>query len=184
MASSIDIASNALVLIGDSPITSFDDSGAGAQTAKNLYPETYEALLGDHPWTFALKEQSLSKLTQTPDDETGYSNAFQVPVDCVRIWKIMNHSDYDIVGDLIYSNEDELICRYIYKVDESKLPSYFVKALEYKLAAEFAVAVTEDINKADFYERKHLSQLGKARTINSQGHPQVSIVDNPFIDVR
>ena len=30
MPSSIDIASNALLLIGDNPISSFDDPGAGA----------------------------------------------------------------------------------------------------------------------------------------------------------
>ncbi len=40
MASSIDIASNALILIGDSPISSFEDPGAGAQAASNLYLET------------------------------------------------------------------------------------------------------------------------------------------------
>jgi len=37
MASDIDIASNALVLIGDNPINSFTEPGAGATAAANLY---------------------------------------------------------------------------------------------------------------------------------------------------
>jgi hypothetical protein len=59
-----------------------------------------------------------------------------------------------------------------------------VKAVEYKLAAEFAIPVTEDENKAQIYERKYLMQVAQAQTIESQGHPQHSIIDSPFTDVR
>jgi hypothetical protein len=184
MATSIDMSSNALVLIGDDPISSFSDPGAGAQAAANLYPDTYRSILAGHPWTFALKEVFLSKLTQTPDDLTNYKSAFQLPTDLIRIWKIMSHSNYDVVGTLVYSNEDELLCRYVYNVDEVKLPPQVVKAIEYKLASEFAMLVTEDINKSDFFERKYLNQIALARSIDSQGHPQEKIVDSPFVDVR
>lgn len=184
MATSIDMASNALVLIGDDPISSFDDGGAGAQAAANLYQDTYKSVLAGHPWTFALKEQTLSKLSQSPDLLTNYKNAFQLPADLIRIWKMMSHSNYDVVGLLVYSNEETLLCRYIYNVDEVALPPHVVKAVEYKLASEFAMLVTEDINKAEYYERKYLKQVALARSIDSQGHPQVKIVDSPFVDVR
>ena len=62
MPSSIDIASNALLLIGDNPISSFDDPGAGAKVAANLYPETKKRMLSEHPWSFALKQQRLNTL--------------------------------------------------------------------------------------------------------------------------
>ena len=61
MPSNIDIASNALILIGDNPINSFDEPGAGAQAAAALYPETKKRLLSEHPWGFALKQQRLNK---------------------------------------------------------------------------------------------------------------------------
>ena len=77
MASDIDIASNALILIGDNPISSFTEPGAGATAAANLYPVTYEQLLSEHPWTFALKEQKLNQLSQQPDALTNWRYAYQ-----------------------------------------------------------------------------------------------------------
>jgi len=186
MATAIDMASNALLLLGDNPISTLDGSepGTGALVAANLYEETYKAVLSSYPWSFALKELYLSRLSQTPDEKTYYQYAFQVPADNIRIWKVMSYNLYSVVGPYIYSNERSLLCRYIYKVDETYLPASIVKAIEYKLAAEFAVPVTEDQNKAQFYEQKYLLQVAQAQTIDSQSEPQKSIIDRPFIDVR
>ena len=184
MATSIDIVSNALLLVGDNPISSFDDPGAGAQVAAAIYPDTYTAVLSEHPWGFALKELQLSRLSAQPDPATNFQYAFQLPSDLIRIWKIMDHSNYVIVGSLLYSNNKELLCRYIAQVDETELPPHFVKALEYKLASDFAISVTEDSGRAKLYEQKYLRQVALARTIDSQSRPQVPIIDSPFVDVR
>lgn len=184
MPTAIDLASNALVLIGDEPISSFTDSGAGAQAAAALYLETYRGVLAMHPWTFALKEQSLNLLSQTPDDLTGFDSAYQIPPDLVRLWAVFPHSNYTIVGSLLYSNENELLARFVFQAEETDLPPHVVKAVEYKLAAEFAIPVTESSSKAELYETKFTKQLGMARTIDSQGRPPVPVVDSPFVDVR
>lgn len=184
MATDIQIASNALLLIGDDPINSFTEPGAGATVAAAIYYDTKRMMLSEHPWTFALKEQYLNRLTQQPDDETNYNYAFQLPGELIRILAIFPYSSYTIVGSLLYSNETVLLARYIYDVDETELPPHFIKALEYKLAADFAISVTENTAKSEFYEKKYMVQLGSARTIDSQNKPQVPIIDSPFVDVR
>lgn len=184
MPTSIDIASNALILIGDEPISSFTDPGAGAEAAANLYPETYRQVLSEHPWSFALKEQKLGRLTEQPDDLTNFQYAFQIPPDLIRLWAIMPQSNYIIVGDLLYSNRGELLARYVYEVVETSLPPHVVKALEYKLAAEFAMLVTESQTKSEHFEAKYIDMLQKAKSIDAQGRPQQPIIDSPFIDVR
>ena len=184
MASDIDIASNALLLIGDNPISSFTEPGAGATAAANLYADTYTRLLSMHPWTFALKEQELSKLSQVPDPLTNFNSAFQIPSDHIRTWAILPHSNYIVVGDLIYSNQNKLLMRYVFKVAESELPPHFTKSLEYSLAADFAQLVTESTTKSQFFEAKFKDQLASAMAIDSQGHPQQPIIDSPFTDVR
>lgn len=184
MSTNIDIASNALILIGDEPISAFTEPGAGATAAANLYPNTYTNLLALHPWTFALKEQKLNKLSQSPDPLTNYQNAFQIPPDHIRTWAILSHSNYVVVGDLIYSNENELLMRYVYKVDETALPPHFTKALEYLLASDFAQLITENTSKSDYFKRLYKDQLASAMAIDSQGHPQQPIIDSPFVDVR
>ena len=131
-----------------------------------------------------MKEQYLSRLSQSPDPETLYQYAFQIPVDTIRIWKVMSYSRYTIVGGYLYSNERSLLCRYIYNVSEAYLPPHLVKAIEYKLAAELAVPVTEDMAKAQFYEQKYMLQVAQAQTIDSQNAPMQSIIDRPLIDVR
>lgn len=184
MPSDIDIASNALLLIGDSPISSFDDEGAGAQVAKAIYSETYRAVLSEHPWSFAFKEQLLNLLSATPDQETGFTYAHQVPPDMIRLWALLPKTAYTIVGDKIYSNQTRLLARYVYECAETDLPPHVTKAIEYRLASEFALAITESATRAEWYTSKYQEAVALARSIDSQGRPQVPIVDSPFVDVR
>ena len=184
MPTDIDIASNALLLIGDNPISSFTDPGAGSTVAANIYTTTFESVLSTHPWSFALKEQKLSKLSQEPDDSTNFNSAFQLPTDMIRLWAVLPHSNYILIGSLLYSNENELLARYVFQPDEVVLPAHFVKALEYKLASEFAISITEDNNMAELYEKKFRLKVAEARSVDSQSRPQESIIDSPFIDVR
>lgn len=184
MATDIDIASNALILIGEAPISSFTEPGAGATAAANLYDDTYRRVLSMHPWTFALKEQVLSQLSQGPDELVNLTFAYQIPADHIRTWRIMPHSYYEAVGDFIYSNQNRLLMRYVFKVAETELPAHFIKTLEYSLASDFARLVTESTALAQFYEVKFKSQLASAMAIDSQGHPQRAIIDTPFTDAR
>ena len=184
MTSSIDICSNALQLIGDEPINSFDEPGAGAKVAKALYQTIKETLLSSHTWSFALKQQRLSRLSQVPDKKTGYNYAFQLPTDLIRIWNIQDHSDYILINGLLYSNNKELLCTYIYDVEESALPPQFAKSLEYALAADFAISITENQSMNALYEQKAQMAAIMARSIDSQGRPQQGFIDRPLIDVR
>lgn len=184
MPSKIDIASNALLLIGDNPISSFSDAGAGAQVAASLYPETKKRLLSEHPWSFALKQQRLNKLSQVPDILTGYKNAFQLPTDLIRIWNIQSHSNYILLGNLLYSNQKEILATYVFDVDEVNLPPHFVKSLEYTLAGDFAISITEDNTMSQIMTQKAELFTAKAMGIDSQGRPQQGIIDSPIINAR
>lgn len=184
MTSSIDISSNALQLIGDEPMNSFDEPGAGPRVAKAIYSRTKKKLLGSHPWSFALKQQRLNRLSQVPDKKTNFLYAFQLPTDLIRIWNIQDHSDYILIDGLLYSNHKQLLCTYIYDADETALSPNFVVALEYALAADFAIAITENQSMNALYEQKSQMALSQAKFIDSQGRPQKGIIDSPLIDVR
>lgn len=184
MASDVSICSNALLLIGEEPIVTLTDTSNGALVANSIFEETYRAVLSEHPWTFALKELDLSQLSQTPDDSTGWSYMYQMPADCIRVWAIFPLTNYAIVGDKVFTNASEMRMRYVRREDIGNIPSALVKTLEYKMAAEMAVPITEDLNKAAFYEEKYLMQLSRAKNIDSQGYPQIAIQDSPLISVR
>jgi len=180
--SKVTIASNALVLLGDEPISSFTEEGAGSRVAANLYETAYLSMLSSHRWNFATKKASLSKLAATPQNE--YQFQYQLPTDMVMVITTYPASIYRILGDKLYSDAPSIEIDYIWKVTEDQFPAYFVKAFEYKLAAEFAVPITEDLNKVDIMTRLYERESRQARYADSQSAPNVPIVDDPYIRVR
>lgn len=182
MASDIDISSNALVMIGATSITSFDDPGAGAAAAKVLYEPILEALLTRTYWRFTMKKQSLNLLSQTPEND--FQFAFQIPTDSIKIYKVDPRVPYKIFQDKIFSNSNSIIADYAFRPDTSLFPAYFVLALTYKLASEFALTVTDSENKNALYEEKFRNAMAEAYAADAQQNPQTPIVDQPFTDVR
>jgi len=182
MASDIDIASNALQMIGAGSISSFDDPGAGAAVAKALYEPLLEALLTDTYWRFAMKKQSLNQLSQEPLNELKF--AYQIPTDSLKVERVYPRIWYKIYRDLIYTDATSIKIDYVFRPETSLLPSYFVLAFTYHLASEFSLSVTDDDKKNALYEQKFRDALGKAFSADAQQHPQTPIVDSPFTDVR
>ena len=182
MATDIDIASNALQLLGSKSITSFDDPGSGAAVAKALYESTLTAMLTRTYWRFTMKKQSLNLLSQTPEND--FQFAHQIPTDSLKIYKVDPNCFYKIYQDKIYSNQNTLIADYAFRPDTTLLPSYFVLALTYKLASDFALAVTDNEQKAALFEEKFRSSMAEAYASDAQQNPQTPIVDQPFTDVR
>ena len=180
--SDIDNASNALQMIGAGSISSFDDPGAGAAVAKALYEPLLTAMLTDTYWRFAMKKQSLNRLSQTPNNEFKY--AYQIPTDSLKVERVYPRIFYKIYRDLIYTDASTIDIDYVYRPETSLIPSYFTLAFTYKLASEFALSVTDDVAKNGLYEQKFREAQGKAFTADAQQNPQTPIQDHPFTDVR
>ena len=175
MATEIEIASNALLLLGDDAITSLTDD----PVVNGIFEETYKSVLMTYPWSFALADETLTPSTE-PFDETGYSKAFAMDSETLRVWAVFPIQNYRIVGYRLYTNASAATVRHVRRVDTSLLPATVQKALEYKLASDFAMSITEDINKANFYEQKYLDALAMAQTIDAQQHPPEPIMRNPL----
>ena len=174
---SIDLASNALLLIGEETISSFTDDSTAALIAANLYELTYESLLTLHPWRFASTKSTLSRLTALPVNEWTY--AYQLPTDFLVAQHIDDaNASYQIYGDKLFTNNTSVVLDYTFKPDESFLPAYFAELLEYRLAAVFAIPITESTTKGDYYSTLGERQLAKAKTIDSQMTPSSAPAGN------
>ena len=180
--SKVQLASNALVLLGDTPISSFTEDGAGSQTAANLYESSYLSMLSSHRWNFATKKAQLAKLAEAPKNE--YKYQYQLPTDIVLLITTYPVSTYRILGDKLYADTETVEIDYIYKIAEDQFPAYFIKAFEFYLATQFAIPITEDLNKADIMNKFYERESRKARYADSQSQPAVPIQDDPYIRVR
>ena len=182
MASDIDISSNALQMIGAGSIQSFTDPGAGAAVASALYESLLSALLTRTYWRFAIKKQTLNRLSQTPLN--GFKYAFQIPTDCLKIERVYPRINYNVFQDKIYTDAESIAIDYVFRPATSALPPYFVLAFTYHLASEFALSVTDNESKNQIYAQKFFMALSEAYATDAMQHPQTPIVDQPFTDVR
>lgn len=180
--SKIQLISNALILLGDEPISSLSDSGAGAKAGANLYESSYLSMLSSHRWNFATKKTTLSRLAEAPKNE--YKYQYQLPTDIVNLITTYPVSTYRIIGDKLYSDSSSIDIDYVYKVTEDKFPAYFIKPFEYYLAVQLCIPVTEDYNKLEIMNRMFERESRLARYSDSQQQPSVPIQDDPYIRVR
>jgi len=180
--SKISICSNALILLGDRPISSFDEPGAGAQTASNLYESSYINLLSTHRWRFATKKAQLSKLSTTPLNQ--YQYQYQLPTDMVAMITDYPIDDYELYGDKLYSNNGTISIDYVYRLDEAQLPLWFTKTMEFYLAMQFAIPVTGNSSRLGEMQQLFTQQLRSAKNIDSTIRPNAGIFDSPFTSIR
>ena len=182
MATDISMSSNALLLIGHSTINSFSDAGAGARAASNLYPTVYEDAITSHPWRFAMGKVTLSKLSASPLNE--WKNAFQLPGDLLLVYRTYPRSTFEIYEDKLYTDEESVEIDHWFKPAETSLPPYFVKYMQYLLAAEFAISVTDNRSLAEAMLTQSDRQKLIACNRDSQGRTNNAIESAPFLEVR
>ncbi len=178
--SAVNLASNALVLIGDSPISALTES----IPANALYEQSYLSLLSIHRWRFATKKAQLARLVAAPQNE--YSYQYQLPADLVYLIRPVgnNSQDYEVYEDKLYSNDATMYVDYIFRVDKSALPAYFVKVVEFFLAAQFAIPVTGNSTRFKEYSGLYEMQLKRAKYADSSQRPNDGFLHNPYGDVR
>jgi len=180
MAQKIEIISNAMILIGASPISSLTEGTEGV-VANALYENTYKGLLASHSWRFATKKVSLSRLTDAPLNEFKYQ--FQLPTDIINVYKVYGGADYEIYGDKLYSDYQEVEIDYRFRVDETLLPDYFALTLQFLLATQFAIPITDNSQRAGVYEGLYERQLSRAKNVDSSSRPQDAIQHSPLTDI-
>lgn len=184
MASKIQLISNALILIGDLPITSLEGNSRAQTVANNLYDNIVQNEMTKFRWGFARKKAQLS-LTASVPVGSEYGSIYQMPADLLFLIKVNPHIRYGLYGDKLYCNASSaLYVDYIYNAPESAWPVYFSKMIEYALAIDFAPAIRDSAASMDANARQYLNASRMARFTDSQQYPTIPITDRPFINVR
>jgi hypothetical protein len=198
---SLSICSDALIMLGAQPISSFTEGSDAAQACDRLYPDLRDSLLSRYPWSWSYQKTQLARLATAPISEWDY--AYQLPGDMLSgVRALFNTADtfgrplrygWEIYGDQVYTNEETVYIDYQSSVNESKMPYYFVHLLRHAMAGELGMVITDQISKADYFRSLAFGTPGEngrgglfreAMNIDSRGQlPQV-IEDYSLIDVR
>lgn len=184
MTTDLSICQSALLLVGDEAIESFTDSSRAARICSKLYTVTKQKRLQSHNWNFSLAFQELAKIELTdgtPEEEFGYDYAYQLPPDYLRfISKNEPSNDYQIVGDKLYTSDDDVQILYQYDVSESEFPAYFTRVLELDMASLLAGALIQDESLMQIMAAMRTEELISAKNIDSQNNPSTEIDESNF----
>jgi len=197
----LSICSDALIMLGAAPISSFTEGTDAAQACDRLYPDLRDALLARYPWSWTYKKTSLGRLATAPINEFKY--AYQLPgnilsgVQAVFETSASNqdpiNDGWEIYGDQLYTDLETVYIDYQESVSESKMPVYFVHLLRNAFAGELGMIITDQASKADYFRQIAYGSPGEngrgglfreAVNIDSRGRLPQIIEDYALIQVR
>jgi hypothetical protein len=196
----VSICSDALILLGAKPISSFNDGTDEANSCDRLYSDVRDTTLSIYPWSFAYKKVQLARLITTPTSEWRYE--YQLPGDRLGNPRALFTSnsvytlpskEWDIQGDKLLTNYEEVFIDYPYQTPEFAMPQYFVQLLKYMMAWHLAMPVTEQESKTGYWqgvavggpaENGRGGFMRQAMNIDGQGQPPQVLEDYALVAAR
>lgn len=186
MTSSVSICSNALLQLGDDPISSFDEENDRTTLVANLYADKLAKVLRLNDWSCATKRVTLSPLTTTPDFDWAYE--FLLPSDWIRTISVgleNAQDDYKPEGRKILMDRNVCYLRYIWRnEDESTWDSLLIEAMTQVMIAALTYPITKSTTKQRSEEEIVRDVLASARAVDAQGKPTERLGDSPLLANR
>lgn len=185
MASAVEIANLALVVLGDDEtlVDLTQDTRAG-RAILAVFDIERDALLRKHPWNFAMTRASLPALVTPP--AFGYAYAYQLPSDWMRFWDAEDYEPFAIEGGLVLTDSPApLNIRYIRRVEDTgSFDDLFVKALASAIAATVAQRLTGSASIRQNAMDEHAGNLAEARRIDGQENPPENLIEDNWVTAR
>ena len=186
LSSETAICSNALLLLGADPITSFTDGTKGALLSSAFWPQVRDKVLRSHPWNVATTRVQLAPESTAPAFDYAYS--FLLPSDCLRIIAVGTTDD-----NIFFKAEngrilmDEAVCDLVYVTrleDVTKYDALLTDAMVASMAAVLAYPITKSQENQQAMQQAAEWTLKHARAVNGQEDTGDDFTDFPLISVR
>jgi hypothetical protein len=186
MASEVEICSNALLLLGDAPISSFNEDRDRARLASNLWPMVRNYVLRRHGWNACVKRVILAPDVDTPAFDFAFQ--FTLPADYMRTLAVGEYGDEDTfkieAGKLLMDNS---ICRLRYIWRNETTATYddmLVWALTVSMKAVMAYPITKSTSLMQVVEDALKDVLKQARAVDGQDETPEMLGDSPLLNAR
>ena len=167
MASVVDICNGALNQLGATTILSLTEDSKNARLCNSRYTQIRDALFRTHPWNCLQKRIELAADTTAP--AWGFTNAFTLPADCLRLLRILDYdSNYKVEGRKILSNSSGMKILYVARVtDPNEYDELLRETLSASLGADIAFGVTSNNQTAKNMYELFKEKLRDARFVDS-----------------
>lgn len=162
MTTSVGYCNQALNLLGEGVIASFEEGSDKALTCALQYDRILYTLLTMAIWRFASKKRQLSRLVAAPVNEWQYQ--YQLPSDLLvgpdgvfnssAVGAAPLQTGWEIFNQAVFTNEQAIYIDYRYRPNESQFPVWFGSLLVMALAGAFAKAITDQEELAREYNQR------------------------------
>jgi hypothetical protein len=189
----LEIKQNALILLGQSPIQTLADETDQNAILLARYPVVIKSFLTETLWNFTTKTVQLSREAVAAVGRFNYEYA--LPSDCVSDGVIAAYPsdaegtthilDYVIQDGYLRTDRTAIWVDYQYEVDESNFPDYVTDVICHQLAADTALALTDNIQLATSFEQRKEAKLQKAIRRNAKQSPPNNLINRfPLLDAH
>ncbi len=192
----LSMISTALVLCGEKPLQSINDTRYGASVGASIFDMVYENELTSNPWRITCTKGQISQINAAPANEWQY--VFQMPTDALAVigfYGIGPDRSFDIYGGKLYTNMNSgpgpvggsgrvLILEYQFKPDPSYLPSYLSLLVTLALAKRMIKPITESDSAQTKMEQAYNQQRNIAMATDAKQRPNRPLQSMPFVSVR
>lgn len=178
MTSYVEVFNLASARLGGPIVSSLDSPAPAVQRFNAIIDEIRRETLEEFPWRCAVAYASPSLLTT--NDSWEYEFAYDLaPYNVLRIVETSADStfgsDWEHVGDVLYSHDEGLKIKYVKDlVDPAKFSPTFTRALAARMAVELAVPITNSESRRMEEYKYYLNEVERLWTIDSQlkGKPE------------
>ena len=179
MATKIEVLNEALVLLGQPPAASADDTSTWVKRLNSRYSPTVKKLLEQHSWNFATVVKQLQRL---PTASGGREYSYNKPANCLRILFVNNTGDpldnewhdYDDADGKIHADYDNIWVWYVssdYIIKDGSWPQVFASAVAAELAFSCAPVATKDMRRGESLYSIAVAFLKKAKSYDASQKP-------------
>lgn len=187
-----DICNLAISHLGDyGSVNDIENPKEGPELTFALwYDVALEAYLSLSMPNFAIRRKTIAVSAAIPPAD--FSFGFEYPSDCLRIFGIgtveEKKNNYTVESGMIYTNleyPDGLPIRYVEKyTDVSGMTSVFKVSFSWYLAAQVALPITQDLQKAMNLEKMLPGKLSELSGINAQENIPIRISNSRVQQAR
>lgn len=188
MASKVEIANQALVLIGADLITSLDDNTKNAKTCKALFDQVRDEVLSEHPWKCAKGRKALAALDGV-DETTLFNYKFAYPIPSDFLWIVepqQSDMEYMAEGTNILANEGPPFnIIYVKRIDDMNvLRPYVREVIAAKLGWKISPTITGKDSVIARMEKQYDKAMAFARYRDSLEKSVERLESDTFLDAH
>jgi len=169
--SDLDVINGALLQLGAPVISAIGEDSVAGELSAATYATIRDRVLAGHPWGFSTRRVLLVETT-APVTGSGFTRAFLLPGDHLRVVKVIDQADQDWVvedGNLLTDITGDVFIQYIRRVEEpGRFSAPFVEALQAVIAAEWAEPLTSSNSLSNRMDRAQEVRMRRSRSFDGQ----------------